>query len=86
MTTGEKVVTEVGQQGALQSNYQHKEADITTWHFIYLETFYSEESKTMSQKYIELSFKKGKDSVHIVSKRTSHCASLWAPALEGSGM
>lgn len=34
VTTGEKVVTEMGQQGALQSNYQHKEADITTWHFI----------------------------------------------------
>lgn len=43
VTTGEKVVTEMGQQGALQSNYQHKEADITTWHFIFLDTFYSKE-------------------------------------------
>ncbi|XP_035032073.1 SLAIN motif-containing protein 2 isoform X12 [Hippoglossus stenolepis] len=45
VTTGEKVVTEAGQQGALQSNYQHKEADITTWHFIYLDNFYSGERK-----------------------------------------
>lgn len=51
-TTGEKVVTEMGQQGALQSNDQHKEADITTWHFIYLDTFYSEERETMCPKNI----------------------------------
>lgn len=41
--TGEKVVTEMDQQGALQSNYQHKKADITTWHFIYQDTFEIEE-------------------------------------------
>lgn len=45
-TTGEKAVTETGQQGALQSNYQHKDADITTWHFIYLDTFYSGERES----------------------------------------
>lgn len=76
VTTGGKVVTEMSQQGALQSNDQHKEADITTWHFIYLDTFYSEERETMSPKYIELKKIKGEDSVHTVSKRTSHRVSL----------
>lgn len=38
--TGEKVVTEMNQQGALQSNYQHKKADATTRHFIYQDTFW----------------------------------------------
>lgn len=54
-TTGEKVVTENSQQGALQSNYYHKEEDITTWHFIYLDNFYSEarERETTFQKYMK---------------------------------
>ena len=71
----------------LQSNYQHKGADITTWHFIYLDTFYSEERETMCPKNIYNSeFKKGEDSVHMASQRTSHHAPLWGLALEGSGM
>lgn len=88
VTTGEKVVTELGQQGALQSNYQHKEADITIWHFIYLDTFFSEERKreTMSQNIYNPEFKKGEDSVHIASKRTSHRVPLWGLALEASGI
>lgn len=48
--TGEKGVTEMGQQGALQSNDQHK-GDITTWHFIYLDTFYIEERDYVPEIY-----------------------------------
>lgn len=40
----------MGQQGALQSNDQHK-GDITTWHFIYLDTFYSEERDYVPEIY-----------------------------------
>lgn len=64
----------MGQQGALQSNDQHK-GDITTWHFIYLDTFYSEERDYVPEIYnIEnlTKRKKGEDSVHIVSQRNSH--------------
>lgn len=50
--TGEKVVTEINQQGALQSNYQHKKADVTTWHFIHQDTFESEEWERLCPKNI----------------------------------
>lgn len=91
VTTGEKVVTESSQQGALQSNYQHKEADIiTTWHFIYLDNFNSEE-RERERDYVPKIYqiqnsKEEKKSVCIVSERTSHRVSLWGLALEGSGM
>lgn len=82
MTTGEKVVTEVSQQGALQASCQHKETDITTGHFIYLGNFYNGEKETKSQNIYNSDLKKKA----IVSKRTSHHAPLWGVALEESGI
>lgn len=74
-------------RGLSSQNYQQKEEDISTWHFIYLDNSYSSE-RPSPKKYIWLRVlkKKGEDRVHIVSKRTSHCVSLWGLALEGSGM
>lgn len=74
--TGEKVVTEMGQQGALQSNYQHKEADNITWHFIYLDTFYNEERKTLSKKIYRIEILKKERTVSRSCQRGPPIVSL----------
>lgn len=68
VTTGEKVVTELSQQGALCSHNQHEEEENSAWHFIYPHNLSHKETRpTQSQTNSSC---KGED-------RVCHGSPLW---------